>query len=52
MGRPRRSWGSSIPLDHYRLYDAIGPDAPFVHIEDQFHRGPSGEEDLDLGKVR
>jgi len=38
------------PLDHYRLYPALGLDGPLVHIEDQFHPGSVGE-DVDLGRA-
>ena len=32
------------PLDHFTLYDAVGPDGPVVSIDDQF-----GPQDTDLG---
>lgn len=34
------------PLDHFRLYLALGPDAPPVTLEDQFQ-----PQDVDLGAV-
>jgi hypothetical protein len=46
-GTPTAPFPTPAGVDHYKLYDAFGPDAPTVTIADQFGVMP----DVDLGEV-
>jgi hypothetical protein len=47
-GEPNGSTLPPLPVDHFLIYDANGPDAPAVELIDQF--GPQ-DPNLDLGSV-